>query len=195
MSKNTVEITCYTPGCLKQWSMTEIIQKADMTKDEALFYNNKISLNALLQKEKDISECPKCGQFCQRQGKGENVRCISCRAFEFCWICKSPWSSNHACIKLRCDLENIQRILNTAPLKKLDYAEIKNVPSIRLCPKCGVLIQHAKMCKQVKCENCETEFCFSCLTVCVDKSLKCTGYQKKCNVSPVQKVNQSSTLT
>lgn len=84
------------------------------------------------------------------------------------------------------DLEAIQKILNEAPLKTLDYSNIERVPSKRLCPNCRTLIEHERMCKQMKCPGCQTEFCFSCLTLCVGGRLQCSGYSKECSVAPVQ---------
>lgn len=190
INKVKSSVTCLTPGCNQEWSMTEIIKKADMTTDESLFFEYKISLNAIFSHNNDTSECPNCGQFCQRQQNTQAVRCSICsskrndKQADFCWDCKAPWVPNHTC-KNR-DLEAIQKILNDAPLKTLDYSNIERVPSKRLCPNCRTLIEHERMCKQMKCPSCQTEFCFACLTLCVGGRLQCTGYSMECSVAPVQ---------
>lgn len=186
------EISCYTDGCLKQWSIAEIIQKADMTKDEALFYKYKRSLNFIFRNDNTTSFCPNCSQFCQRQGTGKIVRCIFCTAkekkvFDFCWDCKSTWRAGHTCGREA--LEKMQKILNEATRKTLEYSQIANVPSKRLCPNCKTLIEHAEKCKQMQCPSCKISFCFSCLKVCVNDILQCTGFNQKCHVSPIQKVS------
>lgn len=190
INKVKSSVTCLTLGCNQEWSMTEIIKKADMTTDESLFFEYKISLNAIFSHNNDTSECPNCGQFCQRQQNTQAVRCSICsskrndKQADFCWDCKAPWVPNHTC-KNR-DLEAIQKILNEAPLKTLDYSKIERVPSKRLCPNCRTLIEHERMCKQMKCPSCQTEFCFACLTLCNGSRLQCSGYNKECSVGPVQ---------
>lgn len=183
------KITCPADGCAEQWSLDEIIRKADMSEDEAIFYSCKISINAIFSKSTDTSECPECGQLCQRQESTKVVRCTSCSRrtksnFDFCWDCKSSWKHNHDCRKQ--DLEAVQKILNEAPLKTMAYSEIGGVPSKRLCPGCRTIIEHESMCKQMTCRNCKMQFCFSCLTICNGSTLQCSGYNRKCNVAPVQ---------
>ncbi|XP_062580736.1 uncharacterized protein LOC134242644 [Saccostrea cucullata] len=192
MNKVRHSICCLTPGCLQEWSFREVAQKADTTEDERIFFEYKISLNAILQGNGETSECPNCGQFCQRQQNSKAVHCTRCaskgldKQFDFCWDCKSPWIPNHVCGNK--DLEAIQKLLNDAPKKTLDYSKIENVPSKRLCPNCRTLIEHEKMCKQMRCPSCKSEFCFSCLTLCVNQRLQCSGYSTQCKVAPVQNV-------
>lgn len=183
------KITCLTSGCEQEWDFGEVSHKAAMTEDEVVFYSCKISRNAIFSNNNDISECPECGQICQRQQSTKAVRCTLCsrrrnRIFDFCWDCKSPWVANHECLKR--DLEAVQKILNEAPLKTLDYSNIERVPSKRLCPGCRTIIEHDSMCKQMTCLKCKLGFCFSCLTVCDNGRLQCSGYNKVCNVAPVQ---------
>lgn len=183
------KITCYTSGCEQVWEFGEVSRKADMTEDEEIFYNCKISRNAIFSNNSDTSECPECGQICQRENNKKAVRCTLCSrrknaVFDFCWDCKSPWKYNHECEEK--DLEAIQKILNEAPLKTLDYSKIGGVPSKRLCPGCRSIIEHDSRCKQMTCLNCKLEFCFSCLTLCKNGRLQCSSYSLMCNVAPVQ---------
>ncbi|XP_048769171.2 ranBP-type and C3HC4-type zinc finger-containing protein 1-like [Ostrea edulis] len=191
MSKVKPAIYCLTSGCDAQWNMQEIARKADMTEDEIIFYDRKISFNLINQDSNSISECPSCGQFCQRQDDFLRIRCTVCSkkngsAFDFCWDCKAPWIANHECSNK--DLESIQRVLNDAPLKKIDMSKIEDVPSKRMCPECRFLIEHIKACKTMQCTHCNTIFCFVCLEVAVNRRLPCGNYDAKCTVAPVQNV-------
>jgi len=54
----------------------------------------------------------------------------------------------------------------------------RNVPSIRGCIRCGLLIEHAGACNNMSCKNCKCTFCFICLILG-----HCSG---SCNIAPVQ---------
>lgn len=184
-------VCCLTSGCNTEWDMREIVRKADMTEDETIFYECKISFNLINQDSNSTSECPSCGQFCQRQDEVLRIRCTSCSkkngaAFDFCWNCKALWIADHKCSKK--ELEAFQRILKEAPLKKIDMSEIEGVPSKRMCPNCRFIIEHLKACKTMQCAKCKTTFCFSCLKVAVKGRLPCGNYNQKCTVAPVQNV-------
>jgi hypothetical protein len=191
MSEVKPAIRCLTPNCNAEWDMREITKKADMTDDEIIFYECKISFNFINQDKNSTSECPSCGQFCQRQNEGQPIRCLTCTktngsAFDFCWDCKAPWVSDHKCSNK--ELEAFQRILKEAPLKKIDMSNIEDVPSKRMCPSCRYLIEHLQACKTMRCTKCKTTFCFSCLRVAVNGRLPCGNYNDKCIVAPVQNV-------
>ncbi|XP_061195765.1 uncharacterized protein DDB_G0292642-like [Saccostrea echinata] len=187
-------IRCPTEGCRSEWRMQEIVRKADMTEDERIFFEYRISMNALNKDDDNTSNCPDCGNYCQRLAENnKQVHCIFCSKskgvnYEFCWDCKSLWFPNHKCANS--ELEAFQRILNEAPRKKLDYSHIEDVPSKRMCPSCRSLIEHESMCKEMTCIKCKFKFCFSCLTPCRNGSLQCSGYNRKCAVAPVQNVFQ-----
>lgn len=192
MTKTVDAIRCPAEGCGSEWRMQEIIRKADMTEDEQIFFEYRISLNAINNEDTPTSSCPSCGSFCQRQAEGNaQVNCVFCsksegKEFNFCWDCKSLWYPNHRCSNA--EIEAFQRILNEAPLKKLDYSHIEGVPSKRMCPNCRSLIEHDSMCKEMTCIKCKFKFCFSCLKPCLNGSLQCSGYNRKCSVAPVQNV-------
>lgn len=192
MTKTVDAIRCPAEGCGSEWRMQEIIRKADMTEDEQIFFEYRISLNAINKEDTPTSSCPSCGSFCQRQAEGNaQVNCVFCsksegKEFNFCWDCKSLWYPNHRCSNA--ELEAFQRILNEAPLKKLDYSHIEGVPSKRMCPNCRSLIEHDSMCKEMTCIKCKFKFCFSCLKPCLNGTLQCSGYNRKCSVAPVQNV-------
>lgn len=197
--KGNPNVRCQIKSCNAIWDMSEIFRKADMTEDEKIFFENSSSLNLIYQTGNEISECPSCGNFCQRQNQDViPTRCLSCSKdkgtpYDFCWICKSPWINNHNCGGT--DTQEDQKILNDAyenKLKQFDYANIKNVPSIRFCPKCNYFIEHWIKCKTMKCRNCSMVFCFVCLQGINDKGiLRCGEYNEKCEVAPVQKVTSN----
>lgn len=176
--------------CRAEWDMNEIVKKADMTEDEIYFFGYKVSLNAIFNKGSETSQCPSCKSFCQRQKNNTTVRCVVCTkkkgtVFDFCWDCHLQWTPDHKCSNGRLE---IQKILNNAPLKTMSLANIKDVPSNRMCPGCTNLIEHASGCKTMTCQKCKTKFCFACLKTAVNGSLQCGGYDKVCKVAPIQKV-------
>lgn len=188
MSKDKQGVCCYMENCKAKWSMQEIMKKADMTKDERIFFEYKVSLNMINQEDADSSECPFCGTYCQRQNQNElHIRCTTCtrrtkKVVEFCWNCKRSWTTNHKCkLYTKHELEQIQRFLNEAPLKVINYSNNRKVPSKRLCPGCGYLIVHEMDCQEMECKKCKIFFCFSCLEVNVKYH---SG--KNCEVAPVQ---------
>lgn len=186
--KPTPNVTCYKEGCNALWDIQEIAQKADMTQDEKYFFEFKVSLNFINQEAKDISVCPSCGCFCQRQKNILHTRCIVCRKkngtyFDFCWQCKLPWNGHKECSNQQ--LEDIQEILNKAPIITSGYLSARGVPSKRVCPGCTKVIELAKGCKTMTCIQCNTVFCFACLKVAINKELQCT---QGCLIAPVQRV-------
>ena len=58
---------------------------------------------------------------------------------------------------------------SSGPLSLLPLADYKtigsitNCPSLRLCPKCGIPIEHTRDCKRMECAICAKVFCFICL--------------------------------
>lgn len=178
--------------CSTEWDMQEIAKKADLTADETCFFEVKMSLNFINQGRGETSSCPSCGSFCQRQRNSlQPTRCIVCtkknkKVYDFCWSCKSEWTSNHVC---KDRLKEIQEILNKASLKEMRYSGIKDVPSKRVCPGCKILIEHEKDCKTMACKECKTVFCFSCLKIAkYGEVLPCGKYNEICAVAPIQNV-------
>lgn len=171
-------MSCFS--CKKEWKFHDTAMKAQMSKDEELFWSIKISLNAV------GDECPKCGYYCQRIAvNSDRVICVNCTnagiSYEYCWKCKSQWSDRHNC------KEKIQQMLLNCKRKTMPYSNVENVPSLRVCPSCGNLIEHQDMCKEIKCSKCEESFCFICLTMC-QNGLKCSSYNLKCTVAPIQNI-------
>lgn len=177
-------------GCSAEWDMNEIVKKADMTEDEIYFFGYKISLNSIFNTGSETSQCPSCKSFCQRQQNKAAVRCVVCTkkkgsVFDFCWDCHLQWTSGHRCADGKLE---IQELMNNAPLTTMGYANIKDVPSNRMCPGCTILIEHVSGCKTMICKRCKTKFCFACLKTAVNGKLQCGDHNTVCEVAPIQKV-------
>nr|XP_034334310.1 probable E3 ubiquitin-protein ligase RNF144A-A [Crassostrea gigas] len=195
ISENKPSVCCKTKNCGAEWEMQEIIEKADMTEDERIFFEYKVSFNLIYYEKSETSECPFCGKFCQRQQQhATQIKCTNCtrnkgKVVEFCWNCKSAWTMEHKCSDN--EMVQLQKLLNEAPLKTMSYSNIQNVPSTRMCPNCECFIEHKDFCKTMTCKKCNTVFCFACLKVAVRGRLQCGAYSNKCEVAPVQKCTKT----
>ena len=122
-----------------------------------------------------VQQCPQCETFVSRMNNTETVRCTVCTkknktGYDFCWSCLHE-SNGATCMNKDCDgIEPRVRILRHCPQKTvgmlnllhvdgvrspmltkgyfLEYTHI-SVPSIRACPKCGILIDITGGCKQI----------------------------------------------
>ncbi|XP_069474343.1 E3 ubiquitin-protein ligase DDB_G0292642-like [Ambystoma mexicanum] len=175
--------------CGKEWTYVEIRRHALLTDDEQRMFEEKMALIAAKQ-FCEYKECPGCKSYVERKDLTNlRVLCIICRSMnkattEFCWQCMSPWkgagTSSDRCENPGCADPRL-KILEECIVKDLPGSEIKNCPSIRACPTCGVMIEHKTMCKFVVCIQCHIEFCFACLeigTVC--KASKPNAWYKDC---------------
>lgn len=185
--KHSTEFRCPSPTCQKPWSMTTLLEKADLTQDELIFFQAVFDKNHV--DKSDIVKCPRCNFFCSRKDENNAIlRCSYCERnsdkTDFCFKCGSEFSSGHTCA----DLVELQDILDNAELKNI--GENKDVPSMRLCPNpsCKAVIEHKSDCKQMVCPRCNTDFCFVCLTINENKKLKCSSWFEKCQTHPIQKV-------
>ncbi|ESP01085.1 hypothetical protein LOTGIDRAFT_140009, partial [Lottia gigantea] len=165
---------------------------AVLTKEEKKEFETKLAENYLFKGVK-IQECPRCQSYCERKdSKSVRVICPICtrqkeELYEFCWFCLKTWLTNttHDCGNHGCSGEDPRiRLLRNAPKKSI--VEVPNCPSVRSCPKCGLLIEHIKACKQMVC-LCGQKFCFICLKK-ADASGKytCGAYNFKCQIAAIQ---------
>jgi len=136
--------------------------------------------------------CPKCNTFSVRKNPNDQrVRCGKLGCFQgsktdWCFYCGKPWlkpESNVMCGN-ECDgRDPVLTSLQTCELKTITYNNfsVQNVPSIRLCPCCGVLLGHLEKCKLIHhCPRCTKGFCFICLTPFVNGQSGCTAYNQLC---------------
>eukprot|EP00483_Globobulimina_turgida_P008980 UN08998 len=73
------------------------------------------------------------------------------------------------------------QIIRKAETKQI--GDVDGVPSIRFCPNCAQLIKHTEACKHMECSQCNTEFCFVCLSICVGGQWQCGSSGAVCPVS------------
>lgn len=169
-----------------------------MNKYETCFYKQRLKLNKR-HKDPSCKNCPTCGVLCKRySAKSPMVRCNNCSKFKginfvFCWFCLDAWTFDHNCGDGHLNptqASQVQEILNNCEKITVQYSNVPNVPSLRLCPNCMLLIEHAEQCKEVLCVSCKTSFCFICLSVKPSHGkLACGGYNTPCNVAPIQKLS------
>ncbi|XP_069109323.1 E3 ubiquitin-protein ligase DDB_G0292642-like [Argopecten irradians] len=177
--------------CGHVWEYFVVRRLAVLTEDEKKYFETRMSEN-YMRRSVGIQECPKCTVFCTRKSsKDRRVSCLYCRksgkAFDFCWYCLGEWNSSGTrnCGNTACTGKDPRvKILETAPNKTI--VGLAGCPSMRACPKCGMLIQHTEACKQMKC-ICGQKFCFICLKKAGDDGrYRCGTYNSHCKIAPRQ---------
>ena len=161
---------------------------ADTVKEQRLL-DRGLSMN-YIRAQMGMKKCPNCNTICERLDPSNNrVSCQVCRLFgraeDLCWYCQMPWENGQSllqCGNSLCSTTNILHILREAPLVTLEYLKDVKVPSRRVCPECGTLVELHTECKQVTCTQCQTDFCF----VCLKRKQQCSGSSNKCEVAPIQ---------
>ena len=115
-------------------------------------------------------QCPGCMTWCIPFNAGDIcLRCPACSEtrgtpYDFCWACQREWigTDPRCCGNRGCDGKDPRiKILHIA--EKIIIDKIPACPSIRACPKCGLLINHTGGCRHMTCTGCGAEFCFICL--------------------------------
>lgn len=157
--------------CGEEWTYVEVRRHALLTDDEQAMFEEKMALIAA-QQHCEFKECPGCKTLVERKDL-ENlwVHCVICSATnketcEFCWQCLRPWKgagTSSLCCKNEGCADPRLKILAECSVKDLPGSEIKNCPSTRACPTCGLMIEHKELCKYIMCKQCHVEFCFACL--------------------------------
>ena len=180
------------PFCDQIWEFFTVKRLAVLTSEEMKEFESKITEN-YLRKAVGIQECPKCESFCERKSKkDQRVICPICtrkkgKLYEFCWFCLRAWLTNDTkdCGNFGCTGKDPRlRIIENCPKKIV--VEVPNCPAIRACPACGLLIEHIKDCKQMRCP-CGQRFCFICLKKANSAGrYQCGAWNFKCTVAPIQ---------
>ncbi|XP_033727795.1 E3 ubiquitin-protein ligase dbl4-like [Pecten maximus] len=158
--------------CGATWTLYELTIKAQLSQDERILFEMKLSKNSLA-KMNEVQECPFCRSLAVRDNiKNDRVVCINCSKTnpdnsEFCWQCLHPWTTPNAiyCGNLSCSTSKgqtaTQEILRTCSSKVMgDFNRAS--PTVRACPSCSALVEHTSGCKQMTCK-CKHIFCFICL--------------------------------
>jgi len=176
--------------CGVEWDYVDVRRLAVLTDAEIEEFEKKISKNYLI-KAMGIQECPSCTSMVERRNKKDiRVVCPLCsknkaEPYEFCWHCLHEWASSSTtkCGNSDCSGEDKRlKILRNCPRKTI--VGVVGCPSLRACLACGMLIEHVRACKHMRC-RCGKEFCFICLKA-KEGSWKCGRYNEACTVAPVQ---------
>jgi len=188
VKKGRYKFPCPDPNCQRIWEYFLVRHVACFDDETRMKIEKKVTDNYISQGQ-GYQQCPGCNTWCIPIHHGDiRLQCGICtrgsgEEFDFCWACQCRWrsTSSRCCGNEGCDGKDPRlRILNTAEKKKID--NIPGCPSIRSCPKCGLLINLKEGCRHMTCTNCTAEFCFICLRRWIGKiHPPCT-----CMVAPVQ---------
>ncbi|TSL40964.1 hypothetical protein Baya_7043 [Bagarius yarrelli] len=161
-----------TNRCGAEWKYSEVRRIAALTEEEQGHFEETMAhLAAAMYCE--FNQCPGCKSYVERQDLTNLcVRCTICtlkcgKKFEFCWQCMKTWKGSaprsDKCENSGCVNPHIEKLLNC---KDTILPSVQNLkcPSLRACPTCGNLVEHDTTgCKNIICNRCNIEFCFSCL--------------------------------
>jgi hypothetical protein len=163
-----------------------------LSDSEREFVELKMSRNRL-NKIENFVNCPKCSSYIiKRKEKSNRIKCRNClklrQANDFCGLCLKSWhgSGDQYCGNFDCQVDFRVDILKNASLVKVkDYT----MPSIRACPKCGILVEmigFPNYCKTLNC-LCGFKFCFICLGYCTQSSKIFPCFDKNTSTQDKQK--------
>jgi len=176
------------PKCNINWEYLLVRHVARFDDKTRSTIEKKLAENYMRQAH-GCQQCPGCQTWCIPANHGDiRLQCDVCshdlgRTYEFCWACQCQWKGTDfkCCGNKGCDGKDSRlRILNVAEKREID--SVKDCPSIRACPKCGLLINLTEGCRHMTCTTCNAEFCFICLS-------RWTGnghLSRSCKVAPVQ---------
>jgi len=188
VAKGRYRFACPNSRCKSIWEYFLVRHVACL--DDATRSNiEKRITESYVSQGRGYQQCPGCNTWCVPVNVGDlRLRCPVCshthdKAYDFCWACQREWknaSSTLNCGNLGCNGKDPRiHILSVAEPMSID--NIPGCPSIRACPKCGILIQLKGGCRRMACTSCEAQFCFICLK-------KWPGYNHTpCEIAPVQK--------
>lgn len=138
-----------------------------------------------------FQQCPGCNMWCFPANTGDlRLRCPACsvgKKYDFCWACQNEWKNTGSlsnCGNEGCDGKD-PRLRILAKAEKMPIDNIPGCPSIRACPKCGMLINLRQGCRHVACRTCGTDFCFICLKRWRSEIDNRT-ISSRCPIAPVQ---------
>ncbi|XP_058251931.1 probable E3 ubiquitin-protein ligase RNF144A-A isoform X2 [Hemibagrus wyckioides] len=182
--------------CGTEWKYVEIRRIALLTQEEQNYFEETMAELAAA-KYCEYNPCPGCSSYIDRKDLTDLcVRCTICTAdngkrYEFCWQCLKTWKGpaprSDKCENSNCVNHNVEKLLKC---ENITLPQVEDIvcPSLRACPTCGKLIEHDRSgCKNIICNRCNVEFCFSCLKIKAE-CLKTSSYFKPCSngVAPQQ---------
>ena len=147
----------------------EIRKMALLTFEEKQIIEQKMNVN-FLRKNDNIFQCPQCQAFCAKTVENSlkfschkceilNKNCIFCCKCLHSWCLETNKCMNKNCLEYQLEIEKILISSNKIIIRG------KEVPQIRKCPFCMILIEFSseiKSCKSVVCQ-CGKRFCMICL--------------------------------
>ncbi|KAL3871420.1 hypothetical protein ACJMK2_039419 [Sinanodonta woodiana] len=185
------DFRCPDPTCGKRWDYSDIRNIVHLSEEEEVCYETKLTEN-FVRKSMEFQQCPQCKSLCEKPGKTDIcVICPVCTMkkgtrYEFCWYCLKTWSSPNyqRCSNPDCDGID-PRVKFLRNVERKEIGGVRDCPTVRACPKCGLLIEHVDKCKHMDC-RCGQKFCFICLRVAINGNWQCGAHNASCNVAPVQ---------
>ncbi|XP_060770738.1 probable E3 ubiquitin-protein ligase RNF144A-A [Neoarius graeffei] len=185
-----------TKRCEAEWTYMEVRRIALLTQEEQSNFEETMAVLAAA-KYCEFNQCPGCKSYVERQNLTNLcVHCIICTAatgkrFEFCWQCLKTWKGpaprSEKCDNSGCVNHTLEKLLKCADTILPEVQNLK-CPSLRACPTCGNLVEHDTTgCKNIICNRCQIEFCFSCLKITAE-CLQTSSYYTPCinGVAPRQ---------
>lgn len=188
--------SCPELGCDVEWQYFLVRHVACLTPSQMQEFEKRISENFIKREEEGVQRCPGCDIPCIRKDKTKNcVKCLYCSKkqgveFLFCWKCLGTWNAGNGdiCGNTRCHGID-DRVTFLASCPNMLILDKFDAPSVRGCPKCGILIEYLCWCTQMHCKGCDHYFCFLCLEGAKTKEeLKCNPYESTCKIAPRQTV-------
>ncbi|XP_005925929.2 uncharacterized protein LOC102289793 [Haplochromis burtoni] len=170
LNQGESRFVCGASGCNVEWTFAEVCKMALLTPQENAYFRRTMAFNAARQTH-TTKMCPGCRSTVTRENESDlNVLCKVCtavkgRPFEFCWQCLREWKGarprKDRCGNRGCCNQSLET-LKKCPT--ITFGSVKECPSVRACPTCGLLLEHSKKyCKSVHCPRCNVSFCFVCL--------------------------------
>jgi len=182
--------------CGREWPYFVVRHVACLSKEEKAKFETSLSEN-YLKREIGIQQCPGCKTYCYRNDKSKNrVTCPICthenrKSFEFCWVCLHKWMGRDSKICGNSDCDGTDKrigILAKCGTKNIgQHGKKCEIPTMRGCAKCGILIEYKTNCKHMTCKMCKYEFCFACLKPRpANGKWVCTAYGNECGIAVSQ---------
>jgi len=189
INKGWYTFPCPDQKCKRIWEFYLVRHVACFDNETRKQTEKKVTENYITQ-GLGHQQCPGCKTWCIPSKAGDiRLQCPVCSKttpYDFCWACQREWkgTSMKYCGNEGCDGKDPRiKILYIGAKNPITIGDIHGCPSIRACPKCGLLINHAGGCRHMTCTSCGAEFCFICL-----KRWKVYYLRHACQIAPVQEV-------
>jgi len=189
--KGRYTFQCPDSKCERVWEYF-LVRHVACLDDETRSDIEKHVVENYIKHGRGYQQCPGCNTWCSPSKNGDiRLRCPMCsqskvKPYDFCWTCQLEWRSTSL---TRCGNEECNgkdpRLAILANAAKETIDDIPGCPSIRACPKCGLLIMWLGSCRHMTCTRkcCKNEFCFICLKPWESHN---KDIHRQCPIAPVQ---------